>query len=176
MHGALLGLTGALVLAWGAAEATATEPSRDAELQRCLRSCDDSDSATDRATCRITCEEKVDAKEQPDVIEWHREELKGGSPDPTVERGSTTTTTTTTPKGKTTTVTRDGRPARPATSSRAAPGADSFYSTSLVYAHCQSRCEVHTDLADRAACRLGCTGQELFRRRAVRTPAARPGR
>src|SRR5688572_9559904 len=83
-------------------------PDTDDALAACLRKCGDTSSGTDEETCRLQCRQRSEST----IKEWKRTELKGGSPDPKVERGSTTTTVERDARGTRTTVTRtdgDGR-------------------------------------------------------------------
>lgn len=174
MRGIALGVTAALALLLGSglgqARAQGAAPDAGSQsVEACLRGCDASDSDTDRATCRITCEERQNAKEQPDIVKWSREELKGGSPDPTVERGSTTTITEISPSGTKTKVIKDpGKPGAKTAARRP------FVPVGLVYTHCQSRCEAKSAFGDRAQCRLRCAEKEFRRRTRANRPKPRP--
>ena len=136
-------------------------------VRECLAGCDAAESDTDRATCRITCEERQNAKEQPDVVKWEREELKGGSPDPNVARGSKTTVTEISPSGTKTRVIEEKKGGiTPPKRTRSLSG--------LAYAVCQTRCEAISRFGDRAICRLGCSEREYRRRSALSRSTARP--
>jgi hypothetical protein len=164
MRGVVLGLLAALSFV-GVVHGAPDAGSR--AVQECLAGCDSAESDTDRATCRITCEEKQNAKEQPDVVKWEREELKGGSPDPNVARGSKTTVTEISPSGTKTRIIEDKkRGITPPRRARSLSG--------LAYAVCQTRCEAISRFGDRATCRLGCAEREYRRRSRLSNTPARP--
>lgn len=143
--------------------ALALGPSGASELQRCLDGCDASASDTDRATCRLQCREKEEAKDSPDVVRWHTEELKGGSPDPNVRGGKTTTTTVVTPRGTETTTKTETTPTA-GTSVARQPALDRV---SAMYSKCQLMCEGHDAVGPRASCRTRCGVHERRRKIAI---------
>src|SRR5690606_5275914 len=129
---------------------TTTGPAaHDDALAQCLASCDQAGSETDQATCRLTCQEEDWAPKEPNITRWKKTELLGGSPDPSVEGGSTTQVVETTGRGRTQTRTETtGRSAAPSSQARPAAGAPT-----LARLRCQTPCALEASIARRASCR-----------------------
>ena len=164
--GAVFGLLSLVLLA---------APSGDAKLQRCLDDCASAGSKTDRETCRLTCRQRAEDRGAP-IKHWKRTELKGGSPDPNVEGGSTTTTVERGPGGTTTTVTKTDRHGNTTTKRYAGTDAERR-------ARAKGTGRVPFTWARRrqAWCHLGCTAQRSIQARTrcrarcpVPPPTARP--
>jgi hypothetical protein len=131
----------------------------DEALQRCLRECGTS-SETDAETCRLQCRQRAERGEAP-IEHWKRVELKGGSPDPNVEGGSTTTVTKRGPDGTTTTVTKVDRAGK-TTVTRFEGGEAEVYAAAAFgtgvggQAWCWVGCSTKRTVAARTTCRSRC--------------------
>lgn len=125
-------------------------PNDDTALTACLRECGETSSGTDEETCRLQCRQRSEST----MKTWKRTELKGGSPDPNVERGSTTTTVEKGPHGTTTTVTKtdgDGN-----TTVERVDGAMPLSTTRRLQAWCWVGCSTQRSIGARTSCRAEC--------------------
>jgi hypothetical protein len=130
-------------------------PSRLGEVEACLRTCEAHDDATDRATCRLQCEEKVHAKDEPNIIRWKRTEtIRGGFDGEAPRKEQTTTTTTSTPRGPSKTTTTSTKP--PAASPVRPPSPSPIRSRRDALAGCQAQCDRVVADDARAQCKLKC--------------------
>jgi hypothetical protein len=163
--GAVFGLLTLVVLA---------APSGDGELRRCLDDCASAGAKTDRETCRLQCRQAQDDRGAP-IQHWKRTELKGGSPDPNVEGGSTTVTVETGPDGTKTTITKTDRHGRTTTKTFAGTEAERqarirgtgevpFSWARRQQAWCQLGCAVQLSVFDRTRCRAACPVPEAAAR------------
>jgi hypothetical protein len=131
-----------------------------------LRQCDAEASRTDRETCELQCRQRAEQPEAP-IQHWKRTELKGGSPDPNVEGGSTTTTVERGPNGTTTTITTTDREGRTTVKRFAGTpqeqqawiegtGRVPFSVERRLQAWCWLGCSTRGTLAERTRCRTSC--------------------
>jgi hypothetical protein len=125
-------------------------PNDDTALAACLRECGETSSGTDEETCRLQCRQRSEST----MKTWKRTELKGGSPDPNVERGSTTTTVETGPQGTTTTITKSDGEGR-ATVERV-EGAVPVATAKRLQAWCWVGCSTRRSIGARTSCRATC--------------------
>lgn len=151
--GVVFGLVVGVLVGWVGA------PSEDDAVARCLRECGDG-SGTDAETCRLQCRQRAAQGEAP-IKHWKRVELKGGSPDPNVEGGSTTTTVERGAHGTTTTTTKTDRDGK--TTVRRVPGPEApprkgtpFSLPLRLQAWCYLGCSTRGTVGQRARCRTSC--------------------